>query len=108
MWSATRQQTSFLYRSLRCCSRLSHFSVRNGFKLHSDGSPDAVECLIEMTRARRWIDVVVRCREGDEIAAKRTLETLQVVIEAVRDEKSPGTPIDRGCYLANIDKKDHN
>ena len=92
------------------CSVLSGYRIllwKNGLKLQSDGGPDAAECLIEMTSARRWIDVVVRCREEDERAAERTLETLKVVIEAVRDERSPGTPME-WCYLSTKDLQDHN
>ena len=91
------------------CSNIPGYCIllwQHGLKLESDGGSDAAECLIEMTDTRKSIDVIVRCHEGDEKAAKRTISKVKEVIEAVHDERAPGTPME-WCYLSTDDLRDH-
>ena len=92
------------------CSVLSGYCIllwKDGLKLESDGDCHTTECLVEMTAIRKSIDVVVRCCEGDHIAAETTLTKVIEAIEVVRDERSPGTPME-WCYLSTEDLQEHN
>ena len=92
------------------CSVLTNYRIllwKDGLKLESHGGLDAAECLVEITStSRKSIDVLVRCRKGDEAAAERTLEKVKEIIEAVRDEIAPGIPMG-WCYLLSYDLQEH-
>ncbi|XP_065837858.1 death-associated protein kinase 1-like isoform X2 [Oscarella lobularis] len=91
------------------CSDLSGYRLllwKDALKLQSDGGTDITECLIEITGARKSIDVLVRCREGDERAAESMYAKVKQVVKDVHDERVPGTPMD-WCYLSSEDLRDH-
>ena len=91
------------------CSVLSGYRLllwKDGLKLESDGGSDITECLVEITSTRKSIDVLVRCREGDEGAAESTYAKVKEVTEAVHCERVPGTPMD-WCYLSSEELRDH-
>ena len=92
------------------CSALPDYRIllwKNGLKLELHGGLDTAECLVELSSSRRKsVDVVVRCHEGEEAAAKRTWEKVEEVIEAVHKERAPGTPMG-WCYLSSQDLQEH-